>query len=175
MSCTTYTLKGLNAICKEGKGGLMKVWLAPFDEVEYTPDASNNTIEIQDVSNWKCYAFRANSASATSTFNANDNGGDTWATDLVMDFLKQDAVKRLEIEAVTKSAVCAIYKDANKVYHFIGATFPVQTGAGEAATGQAMSDANHYNITLHDEDDHLPYLLDASTAERIEAIEPPTV
>lgn len=175
MACNSFTLNGLNATCKEGKGGILKVWLAPFDDVEYTPDASNNTISIADVQAFKCYAFRRNSASATTTGQYNDNAGNTQATDLVMDFMKQDAVKRLEISALLQSATCAIYKDANNVYHFIGATYPVEPNANEAATGQAITDPNHYSITLHDEDDHLPYILDASTAAAIEAITPPAV
>jgi len=175
MACQSFTLNGLNAICKEGKGGILKVWIAPFDNVTFVPDASDNTISIADVSAFKCYAFRRNSASATTTGAYNENAGNTQGTDLTLDFLKQDAVKRLEIEALLKSSTRAIYKDANNVYHFIGATYPVEPNANEVATGQAMTDPNHYSITLHDEDDHLPYLLDASTAERIETILPPAI
>lgn len=174
MACKSVTLSGLNAICKEGKGGVVKVWLAPFDATDAKDIvvSDENTVTIP-ADGFKCYAFRRNSASLTSTLEVNENAGNTYTTELTMDFLKQDATKRLEISAVLASASRAIVRDANGIYHLLGSTYPVEASAATVETGTAVADANHYSITLSDTDDHLPYILDEDSAAAIEAILPP--
>ena len=34
-SCTSYTLSGLNAGCKDSVGGVAKIWLADFEAVKW--------------------------------------------------------------------------------------------------------------------------------------------
>lgn len=180
MACTPITLKGLNAICKEGKGGVTRVWVAPFEDIDadmLVADDTTGTIDVKDeaVAKLKAYAFRRNSASYTQTLEVNENSGNTFTAELTLDFLKQDATKRLEISALLAGATRVIVEDANGIMHFMGYTYPVEASAGVAETGTAVTDANHYNITLQDQDDKLSYILDADSVARVSAIVPPSL
>lgn len=180
MACTPITLKGINAICKEGKGGVTRVWVAPFEDIEaeaITVDEATQTISIKEeaIAKLVAYGFRRNSASFTQTLEVNENAGNTINAELTLDFLKQDAVKRLEISALLAGATRVIVEDANGVMHLMGYTYPVEASAATVETGTAISDANHYSITLSDQDDKLAYILDEDTAKKVSAIKPTTV
>lgn len=171
MNCTTYTLAGLNAGCKDSVGGVSKIWLADQASQTWTIDASTFTIKPSSTSAFKVYNLRRGSASMTSTLTVNDNAGSYFSTEVTMSFLKMETAKRLEVMAMLMGQTSGIVKDNNGKYWAVGITNPLEGSAGTGETGTAASDANQYNVTISVDEAELPYeITDASTISALEAI-----
>lgn len=169
MSCTSYTLSGLNIGCKNSVGGIQKVWLAPFDNVAWT--ITSNTAKTPATASFKVYKVRKASSSMTSTFNFSENSGSYFTTEVSMNFLGMDNSKRSEIMAMSQGRTTGAVKDANGKYWAIGVDRPLESSAGTGETGTAMTDANQYTITLSADSKELPYeITDATMIAAIEAI-----
>ncbi len=175
MSCTSYTLSGLNAGCKDSVGGVAKVWLADSDSVTWTiaidPSTNENTtIKPDSTSAFKVFKLRRGAASMTSNLQVNDNNN-YFQTDLAMNFAKMETRKRLEVMAILMGQTCGIVKDNNGRYWALGNDKPLEATAGTGETGTAASDANQYTVSIQDESTELPYeIVDASTITALEAI-----
>ena len=171
MNCTSYTLTGLNAGCKDSVGGVAKIWLADQSAQTWTVDASTLTIKPSSTSAFKVYNLRKGSASMTSTLTVNDNAGNYFTTEVVMNFLKMETAKRLEVMAMLMGQTSGIVKDANGKYWAVGISNPLEGSAGTGETGTASSDANQYSVTISVDEPELPYeIVDASTLAALESI-----
>lgn len=171
MNCTSYTLTGLNAGCKDSVGGVAKIWLADQSAVEWAVDSSTHTIAPEATSAFKVYNLRRGAASMTSTLTVNDNAGSYFTTEIAMNFLKMETAKRLEVMAMLMGQTTGIVKDMNGKYWAVGVENPLEGSAGEGSTGTAVSDANQYSVTISVDDPELPYeVTDASTISALEAI-----
>lgn len=169
-SCTSYTLSGLNAGCKDTLGGVAKVWLADSDSVTWTIDSSNHQIKPDSTSAFKVYKLRRGAASMTSNLQVNDNNS-YFQTDLAMNFAKMETAKRIEVMAMLMGQTSGIVKDNNGKYWALGTEKPLEATAGTAGTGTTASDANQYTVSIQDESAELPYeIVDASTLTALEAI-----
>ena len=160
MVCTSYTLSGLLAQCKDSIGGVAKVWLSTIE------DASVSITEnVADVSanSFKVYNLRKGSASMTTNLTVNENAGDYWTTEVSMDFLKMETSKRLEMMAITMGETIAVVKDNNSKYWLVGANsstgnlVPLTASAGVGETGTGESYSKHYNVTRSVETTELAY------------------
>lgn len=170
-NCTSYTLSGLNAGCKDSVGGVAKVWLADFNSVSWTKDASTHTIKPDSTSAFKVYNLRKGAASMTSTLTVNDNSGNYFTTEVAMNFLKMETSKRVEVMAMLMGQATGIVKDRNGKYWAIGIDNPLEGSAGTGETGTAVADANQYTVTISVDDAELPMeVTDASTLSALEAI-----
>ena len=175
-SCTSYTLSGLMAQCKDSIGGVVKVWLSPIENTSVS--IAENIADVSTES-FKVYNLRKGSASMTTNLTVNENAGDYWTTEVTMDFLKMETSKRIEMMAMAMGETVAVVKDSNSKYWLVGANnaagdlVPLTASAGTGETGQAKSDANHYNITLSSETGELPY--EITKAETIAALEGITI
>jgi len=87
MACTSYTLSGLNASCKNSIGGVDKIWLADSDSVPWTIDSSTKQIKPDATTAFKLYKLRRGAASATSNWVVNENNAYS-QTDLTMNIGK---------------------------------------------------------------------------------------
>ena len=171
MNCTTYTLAGLNAGCKDSVGGVSKIWLADQASQTWTIDASTHTIKPSSTSAFKVYNLRRGSASMTSTLTVNDNAGSYFSTEVSMSFLKMETAKRLEVMAMLMGQTSGIVKDNNGKYWAVGIKNPLEGSAGTGETGTAASDANQYSVTISVDEAELPYeITDSSTISALEAI-----
>ena len=94
------------------------------------------------------FQFRPQTASFTQTLEHNDNGVNFWNTAISLVFGKQDGAKRLSIMSLMQAETCAVVKDNNKKYWFVGLTQPLQMTEGTAESGTAFADNNSYNVTL---------------------------
>ena len=172
MNCTSYTLTGLNAGCKDSVGGVAKVWLADKSAVTWSINASTYTATPDATSAFKVYNLRRGAASMTSTLTVNDNAGSYFATEVTMNFLKMESAKRLEVMAMLMGQCTGVVKDRNGKYWAIGIDNPLEGSAGTGETGTAASDANQYTVTISVDDAELPYeITDASTISALESIE----
>lgn len=172
MNCTSYTLSGLNAGCKDSVGGVAKVWLADFSEVSWSIDASTHIATPDATTAFKVYNLRRGAASMTSTLTVNDNAGSYFTTEVAMNFLKMENAKRLEVMAMLMGQCTGVVKDRNGKYWAIGVENPLEGSAGTGETGTAASDPNQYSVTISVDDAELPHeITDATTIAALEAIE----
>jgi len=170
-SCTSYTLSGLNAGCKDSVGGVAKVWLADFSSVTWAIDASTHLATPDATTAFKVYNLRKGAASMTSTLTVNDNAGSYFTTEVAMNFLKMENAKRLEVMAMLMGQATGIVKDRNNRYWAIGINNPLEGSAGTGETGTAASDANQYTVTISVDDAELPReITDSTTITALEAI-----
>lgn len=170
-SCTSYTLSGLNAGCKDSVGGVAKVWLADFSAVNWAIDASTHLATPDATTAFKVYNLRKGAASMTSTLTVNDNAGSYFTTEVAMNFLKMENAKRLEVMAMLMGQATGIVKDRNGKYWAIGVENPLEGSAGTGETGTAASDANQYTVTISVDDAELPReITDSTTITALEAI-----
>lgn len=171
MNCTSYTLTGLNAGCKDSVGGVAKIWLADKSAVQWTIDSSAHTIKPDATSSFKVYNLRRGAASMTSTLTVNDNAGSYFTTEVAIQFLKMETTKRLEVMAMLMGQTTGVVKDNNGKYWAVGINNPLEGTAGTGETGTAASDANQYSVTISVDDAELPYeIADSSTLTALEAI-----
>ena len=170
-NCTSYTLSGLNAGCKDSVGGVAKIWLADSASVTWTID-SNYIAVPSATSSFKVYNLRRGAASMTSTLTVNDNAGSYFTTEIAMNFLKMETAKRIEVMAMLMGQTTGIVKDNNGKYWAIGVEHALEGSAGTGETGTAASDANQYTVTISVDEAELPYeITDATTIAALEAIE----
>ena len=179
-NCTSYTLSGLNAGCKDSVGGVAKIWLADQSAVVWTitktTDPStgaitNATAKPDATSAFKVYNLRRGAASMTSTLTVNDNAGSYFTTEIAINFLKMETSKRLEVMAMLMGQTTGIVKDNNGKYWAVGVNNPLEGSAGTGETGTAAGDANQYTVTISVDEPELPYeITDASTLSALEAI-----
>ena len=171
MNCTSYTLTGLNAGCKDSVGGVAKIWLADSASVQWTIDASTHTIKPDATTAFKVYNLRKGSASMTSTLTVNDNAGSYFTSEVAINFSKMETSKRLEVMAMLMGQTSGIVKDMNGKYWAVGSANPLEGSAGTGETGTASSDANQYTVTISVDEAELPYeITDSSTLSALEAI-----
>lgn len=159
MACS-QTLTGITRDCAPSMGGIVEVYLANFADVTAKTVTSNKITAITMASSAKFqkFEFRRNTGSMSSNYQINmENGSSFVQTDLVMVFTRMDTPKRVAIAALAQSDLCAIVKDANGAYWFLGFDEALAASAGDGLTGTARADRNGYSITLQDASLELPY------------------
>lgn len=170
MSCASYTLSGLAVGCKDSIGGIKKVWFAPAG-VQTSVSQNVLTINASDIDKFKVYELRRATSSMTSTLNTSETSGNSFTTELTLQFLKQETSKRLEVMALFMNELVGVVKDGNGKYWYLGYDYPLEATAGTAETGTAMTDLNGYNLTISDSSIELPYeITDSTTIAALEAI-----
>ena len=170
MACSSYTLSGIAVGCKDSIGGIKKAWFAPYG-VSVTVEDNVLKIAPEGITSFKAYNFRKATGSMTSTLNTSETAGNSFTTEVTLQFLKQETSKRLEIMGLLMTELVGVIKDGNNRYWYIGYDYPVEGSAGTAETGTAMTDLNGYNITIRDNSIELPYeITDPTTITALEAI-----
>ena len=170
MSCASYTMSGLAVGCKDSIGGIKKAWFAPFG-VSVSVASNVLTINPESISSFKVYNFRKATGSMTSTLNTSESAGNSFTTEVNLQFLKQETSKRLEVMALLMNEMVGVIKDGNGKYWYIGYDYPISATSGTAETGTAMTDLNGYNITITDNSVELPYeITDETTITALESI-----
>lgn len=172
MACSSYTLTGLNTICKETSfGGIKEVLIAPFDDITgITVDGTTHmitTIGVASAKPFKQYKLLKSTGGLTSTLNTSETSTSYFTNEVTLQFMKMETSKRMEIMALMMSACAVIVLDANGKYWYLGKDNYVEASAGSATTGTASSDANHYELTLSDTSAELPYEVDSAIIANI--------
>lgn len=165
MSCANQTITGIEKDCSTSKGGINVVYLLNYDDVTDVQVAEGKItgITVAEGKAFLAYNFRKGTGSMTSTLNVDPaNGVNYVTTDLVLQFLKMDTAKRIEMSALAVNELVAIVKDANGVYWYLGYDEPISATAGDGSTGTARGDGNRYSITLQDASSTFPYEIEAT-------------
>ena len=171
MACNSYTLTGLNTVCKETSfGGIKEVLIALYDDVASVSVATGTTLltpTMESGKKFKQYKLLKSTGGLTSTLNTSETSTSYFTNEVTLQFMKMETSKRIEIMALMMSACAVIVKDANDKYWYLGKDNYVECSAGSATTGTAASDANHYELTLSDTSAELPYEVDSSVIPSI--------
>lgn len=171
MACNSYTLTGLNTVCKEPSfGGIKEVLIAPYDDVTAVSVASGTSLLTPTMASgkkFKQYKLLKSTGGLTSTLNTSETTTSYFTNEVTLQFMKMETSKRIEIMALMMSACAVIVKDANDKYWYLGKDNYVECSAGTATTGTATSDANHYELTLSDTSAELPYEVDSTVIPTI--------
>lgn len=171
MACSNYTLKGIAAACKNSIGGVKAVYVAMREDASAVLSGTVSEGILTPGSDFatafKKFSVRKASSSATSTLQTSDTAGNSWKTELSLQFMKQDAAKRNEVMALCSEETVVIFVDGNGNGWVLGLDYPVEASAATAETGTAMTDLNGYNLTLLDNSVELPYQLDAASVAKL--------
>lgn len=162
-SCSSiYALKSISSeLCEGNVGGIKTAYIALKSDVTITkPKTATSlaTIALNGTGKFYQYEFRKNTSTFTSTLNADaDNATQYWTTEAVLQFKKTEAAKRSSVMALCQNDVVVVIEDNNGKYWLLGADNAVTATAGNQTMGTNRSDSNHYEITLTDESNELPY------------------
>lgn len=171
MACNSYTLTGLNTVCKEASfGGVKEVLIALYDDVASTavdPESHLLTPTMANSKKFLQYKLLKSTAGLTSTLNTSETSSSYFTNEVTLQFMKMETKKRIEIMSLMMSACAVIVKDANDKYWYLGKDNYVECSAGTATTGTASSDSNHYELTLTDTSAELPYEVDPTAIATI--------
>lgn len=162
MPCT-QTLAGIARECGANMGGIKAVYMANFEDVDTVTISTNVVTAITMVSAKKFYAyyFNPNTSSFTTTMQANrENGTLYFETVLSLVFPKQDATKRVEVNALAQAGLMAIVQDSNDNCWLLGYNDPLLMTTGTAETGVNRADRNGYALELTDAQNQMPYTVD---------------
>lgn len=166
-------IAGIERDCSTSKGGIVVVYLLNYDDIETVEVSKDgdtkgiiNKIQTKEGKKFKAYHFRKNTGSMSSTLNVDPANGVNYVnTDLVLQFLKMDTTKRIEMAALSVNDLVAIVKDANNAYWYLGFDEPITATAGDGTTGTARGDGNRYSITLQDSSSTFPYEILSTVVE----------
>lgn len=171
MACKSYTLTGIPTVCKEASfGGIKEVLIAPYEDVASTSVDGTSyvlTPTMESGKKFKMYKLLKSTGSLTSTLNASETSASYFTNEVTLQFMKMETSKRIEIMALMMSPCAVIVRDANDTYWYLGKDNYVECTAGTATTGTALSDANHYELTLTDTSVELPYEVSADVISSI--------
>lgn len=170
MACL-ITLNGITLDCQPSLGGIKRVWITQYSDVESVVVGEDNMIEsitLAAEAHWYEYQFRKATGSLTSTLNVDESAGVNYVSnELALVFTKMETAKRIEIAALSIGQLAVVVEDSNGHYWFLGKDDYVSASAGTGVTGTAKGDQNAYTLTLSTDSDSYPYEL---SAEAIAAI-----
>lgn len=166
-SCVSIALNGIAGHCETAKGGIKAVYVAEAADVtDVSVNSTNGVIETITMASgkkFKKYTFRKQSSNFNSEASIDDAiGSKYWTNNVEMVFVKADAAKRLEMNALLQDDCVAIVQDQMDNYIYMGYEDVVSVTAGTQETGTQFSDRNGYTITLTDQSSEPAHFVDAT-------------
>lgn len=165
MSCSLYTLRGINVGCKDGIGSIKEVYVIKKDDVQNVEKSEDKItgITLNEGSKFLTYKFRRGTSSMSTNMTVDEAVGTmAFTTEVTLQFNKLQTATRLELMALAVDDLIAVVKDGNDKYWYLGYDFPVSVSSMTANTGTNFTDFSGYNITLNDVARELPYEVDDS-------------
>lgn len=170
MACL-ISLKGITLDCQPSLGGIKRVWITQYSDVQSVVVGEDNMIEsitLAAEAEWYEYQFRKATGSLTSTLNVDESAGVNYVSnELSLVFTKMETLKRIEIAALSIGQLAVVVEDSNGHYWFLGKDDYVSASAGTGVTGTAKGDQNAYTLTLSTDSDSYPYELSPGAIEAI--------
>ena len=163
MAClTNYTLKGISLDCNPVLAGMRTLYLAYFDDVEVTTDEKTQTATIESGATFYKYQITTNTGGLTSTLTRNDQNGTRYYTNTITaQFLKIEAKKHLEVQAMAAEALVAIVEDNMGQYWVVGADSYASGTAATSQTGSSFDDLNGYTVEISARSATMPFQLES--------------
>ena len=155
MTYCSQTLAGIPRDCSGNMGGVSEVLIGSFADIKSVTASEGKittiTTETGKTTPLYRYEVRKGTSQFTATLTSDTAAGVSYVTtEIVLQFNRMEASKRVEMQALTLSDLVLIAKDNNGKYWYLGKDNPVLASAGDGQTGTAYSDANRYTITLQD-------------------------
>lgn len=156
MSCT-QTLSGIAKDCAPNLGGVKRAYIGNFSEATVTVAQETGVATITGVQ-LERYEFPRGLASMTSTATIdNTTGAKYYTTEVVLQFNRMEASKRLEVMNLLSVDAIVVVEDENGKLWLPDDKNPMNVSASDGATGTAIGDANKYGVTLQVLSPALPY------------------
>lgn len=160
------TLKGINSSCEGNIGGIQRVYIADFDEINVTPDYATCSVSAitgtSASTKFYTYVLENEVGSATSTLTKGSGGVHYYTHEINVQFSKMDPDKSLELMAISKGQVAAVTLDNNGKYWYYGADRYISGEDTVAQSGQGFDDLNGYTSVLRGRSGYMPLALEGA-------------
>jgi hypothetical protein len=163
MACELST--GFSLDCKDGIGGIKKIVLTDWINVDFTLDATQVVTLITGPSSGDLYTYElpTQTGSFEETINFNRDNGTVFYTQTVNVMLRKlSSAKRLELQNVAQARVIVFVQDTNNNWWAVGYENGADLSTSTAGTGTALGDANGYTLAFTHESAKRAYLLDGA-------------
>lgn len=170
MAYCNQTLAGIQLDCATSLGGIKRVYIANYSDVEGITNTADTItgITMADSAKFKTYNFRKQTGSMTSTLTVDEAAGINYvSTEVSLVFTKMETAKRIEMAALAVGQLVVIVEDSNGKYWYLGEDDYVSASAGGANTGTAKGDQNAYTLTLKDESKSFPKEISKEAVEGV--------
>ena len=144
-------IEGLTLDCRQGAGGVKKIYLTEFANVSTITSSSGQVSGITMSAGKKFWTVEVELEDAQFDENATvsiENGTTFYEQTLTFSVYKMTAKNRNIVRLLTQNRLMVIAQDADDVYHLLGETRAMHLTASASTTGKASGDKNGYNITL---------------------------
>ncbi len=149
MSC--IIVEGISLDCRQGIGGLDKIYLTEFANVSSVTSSSGTVTAITMASGKKFWEIQVEMEDAQFTEESPvsvENGVTPYNQTLTFSVYKMTAKNRNIIRLLTQNRLAVITKNADGVYHLLGETRAMHLTGNSGTSGKASGDKNGYTITL---------------------------
>ena len=175
MACDLTT--GRSEPCKDGLGGITKVYAMDYVAAGFTVAAGEATAinaDITEVFPWDLRSDTNNDASEAPV-SSRDNGSTTFTQTLNMRLKKQDAATATEVSLMAYGRPIFVVVDRNGVHKVFGLSEGMDLTGGNIQSGTAKGDFNGYDLTFESVEGSPAPILDSSTVTALEALISETV
>ena len=161
MACELNIGFGLD--CKDGIGGIKKIVLTDFTNVDsFTLDSDEvvTAIIANDAQEIYTYELPTQTGSFEETINFNRDAGTIFYTQTVNVMLnKLSAAKRLELQNVATARVVVFVNDSNDNWWAVGYEYGADLSTATAGTGTVLGDMNGFTLAFTHETPKRAYKL----------------
>lgn len=138
---------GYSLACKDSVGGLKKVYIDNFEDVDYGAESSG--VISTATGGFFEYELPMNTAQFTETVTSSiENGTTFYQTELVIVLPKLTATMRNQLKLLAQAKLAVIAEDRNGAKWIMGLENGVYLTTGTSATGTAMGDLNGMTLTF---------------------------
>ena len=144
-------VEGVTLDCRQGAGGVDKIYLTEWANVASVTSASGSISAIGMNSGKKFWEVQLEMEVAQFNEDASvsiENGTTFYAQTLTFSVYKMTAKNRNIVRLLTQNRLAVIVKDMDGVFRLAGETRAMHLTASASTTGKASGDKNGYNITL---------------------------
>ena len=145
------SVEGVTLDCRQGAGGVDKIYLTEWANVASVTSASGSISAIGMNSGKKFWEVQLEMEDALFNEDATisvENGTTFYAQTLTFSVYKMTAKNRNIVRLLTQNRLAVIVKDMDGVFRLAGETRAMHLTASASTTGKASGDKNGYNITL---------------------------
>ena len=170
MACTA-TLSAIACQCGKTLGGIKHFYVINRDKVSIT--VSSNSVTDIDLTaaepatgdGWIDFCFKKGTANVVITGNADDAGrNNSFTTVATLNFMKQEAAKRVSLQAICETSAYAVWEDNNGKRWLMGYDDAIAANVN-GETGSAYTDNNMYTLVVTDNSLELPMEITMSDAD----------
>lgn len=160
---------GLPIYCKDGIGGVSKIYLSTYSgSTTWTVDADNTITGVTSYNPWKEVEVRIESADIASTgTHTSENGTTMYESLLNVTLHNYNTTVRDFLYTLSLQDLFAIVQTAKGDYLLIGKYKGAELSASEVTTGRALTDRFGASFTLRAKERYAPQFVDSSVINTI--------